>query len=172
MSIELALARIKLLLWTVLVKLPLAVIYVVIIADGLRYLIPPLGQKLWKIPLLTFLREYEAFYRLDLAPFMSIFILLAVWHFWDEILEILLVRQTAEGEWVPDNRALLVMTVGAVILGADVCLFYIGISQSSWGGTGFSVSALLATTAYLGVLIFVSYRSLDLRLSLRELCRE
>jgi hypothetical protein len=57
----------------------LGIIYVAVIAEGLRRLVPPLSQKLYKLlPGLGALKNYEATYRLDLAPFLSVIILMAV----------------------------------------------------------------------------------------------
>lgn len=158
--------RIRIVLWTVFIKIPLGVVYVSIIAEGLRILVPPLGQKLWKLPLLTFLRDYEETHRLDLAPVMSVFILIAVFVLWEQVLEIWLVRQEKGSAWLMDNKAILIVGLGSLVLGADICLFYVGVVQSGWGGVSFSFSALIATAAYLGVLVFVSLQSLTLRLDL------
>lgn len=165
-------ARLRIVLWFVFIKIPLGVVYVAIIAEGLRTLIPPLGQKLWKLPLLTFLRDYEETHRLDLAPVMSVFIFIAVCVLWEQVLEIWLVRQEKGSAWLLDNKAILMVSLGSLVLGADICLFYVGVVQSSWGGVSFSFSALLATAAYLGVLVFVSLQSLTLRLALNPRLEE
>jgi hypothetical protein len=52
--------------------------------------------------------------------------------------------------------------LGFVILGADILLFYVAMTYSGWGESEFSFSAFLATIAYVGVLIFVSYVSIRL----------
>jgi len=56
--------------------------YASLISDALRTQVPSLGQKLWKaVPGLSFLRDQEHFYRLDLAVGLSIFLLIAVWSY-------------------------------------------------------------------------------------------
>src|SRR5438128_129475 len=48
--------------WQVFTKGLLGVIYAAVIAEGLRQLVPTLGQKLYRLPGLGALRDYEATY--------------------------------------------------------------------------------------------------------------
>lgn len=163
-------AYFKLVAWMLLSKIPLGVLYISVMADGLRFLIPALSQKLYKIPGLSWMRDYEATYRLDLAPLFSLFLLLAVYWLWGKILRIWLFDPDDDDLGLPTaNPAavrLIVVSLGLVVLGADMLLFYISMTQASWGGSAFSFSALLATAAYVSVLIFVSLISVTLHQSL------
>jgi hypothetical protein len=171
---RLVLARLKYWAWEILTKGILGVIYISVIAEGLRRLVPALGQRLYRLPGLGALREYEATYRLDLAPFLAVFILIAVWYLWDEILQLWLRRECDDDEspWNRANHGLLIVSLGIVILGSDAVLFYIAMTQIGWQGAGFSFPALLATVAYLAVLIFVSFVSINLREAVNALSKE
>jgi len=162
------LAITKFVAWWILDMIGMGLIYVSVISEGLRTLIPSMGQKLWKIPGLGALKDYEGTYKLDLAPFMAVFIFIAVTYLWDEILELWLLRHPTDGPWKPDNQEMFVVGLGAVILGADIVLFYCGLTQMGWGGNSLSFSALVGTAAYVGILLFFTYVSINLRLQLRS----
>lgn len=152
-------------LWQLATKVILGAIYVGVISEGLRHLVPALAQKVYSLAGLSFLRDYEATYRLDLALFLSVFMLIAVWWLWEKILQLWLQAEDDFDDhgWNSDAHRRLIVTLGVVILGADACLFYVAVSQAGWSGTRFSVSALLATAAYLAILLFVSFVSIHLR---------
>ena len=149
-------------------------IYVAVIAQGFRHLVPALGQRLYKLPGLSFLYDYELTYRLDLAIFFAFFMLIAVWFLWARILRLWLEVEHPQDDvfnehgWNRDNNVRLTLALGFVILGADCCLFFVAITEISWGGSSFSVTALLATGAYLAVLIFVTYVSIALANRMEE----
>lgn len=167
-------ARLKYWAWQVVTKLILGVIYIAVISEGLRVIVPALGQKLYKLPGLGALRDYEGTHRLDLAHFLAIFVLFAVFYLWDRILELWLEsdEEFDDRGWNPEAHRRLVVVLGTVILGADACLFYVAMTQIGWRGTTFSFSALLATAAYLAVLIFVSFVSINLRKSITQLTKD
>lgn len=154
--------------WQLLTKCILGVIYVAIIADGLRYLFPAFGMKLWKLPFLSGLRNYEGTHRLDLAPFLAMFLMMAVFYFWFHLLRMYLreewdmPQESHEFGWSGQNHAYVLIGIGGSVLWADVVIFYIAVTQMGWGGARFSFTAIVATTAYVGVLMFVSYVSVVL----------
>lgn len=145
--------------WQAVSKLFLGVIYLAVISEGLRVLIPALGQKLYKLPGLSSLQDYEATHRLDLAPFFAVFLLVAVFVLWHRIVELWLSGEEFS-RLAKEHQ--LVVGMGCMILGADAVLFYLAMTQMTWGGGGLSFSALVATGAYVGVLIFVSWMSVIL----------
>jgi hypothetical protein len=165
-------SKVKAWLWK-LITLPfLALIYLVVISEGLRLLVPVLGLKLHKLPLPGFsaLRGFEGFYRLDMAHLFSVLLLWAVWYLWTVNLWILFAGPDffARTRWDPETYTKFVRGLGVVILGADAILFYVGMTQQMggmFGGGGLSLSALLATVAYVGVIIFVSFVSVNLERS-------
>jgi len=161
-------ARLKLLAWNVFTKPTLGLIYLAVISEGLRQLVPVLGQKLYKLPGLSFLQDYEVTYKLDLAPFFAVFLLIAVWHLWAKVLELWISRDREDLWWDSDSHKTLVRFLAVTILGADTFLFYSAVSQMGWSAT-LSLSALVATAAYVGVTIFVSYVSLCLRKDVERL---
>lgn len=144
--------------WQALTKFFMGVLYIAFISEGLRIVVPTLAMKLYKIPGCGWMKEYEAFYRLDLAPFIAFFLLLAVWFLWSKVLDLYL--QPGELLWNRENRMLI--NLAFVMLGADACLFYAAMTEMGWGGGGLSFSALFASAAYIGMVIFVTYVSLQL----------
>ncbi len=159
-------ARIKYWSWKTSSKILLGVVYFSIIAEGLRQIVPVLGQRLHKLPGLSFLQDYEATYRLDLAPIFAGFLLLAVWSLWASLLKIWLLDD--DSQQYSDSHKLLIATLGSTILSVDAYIFYAALSEYGWGGM-FSFSALIATAAYVGVLIFVLYVSHQLHEDLEQL---
>jgi len=166
-SVATVVAHAKYWLWKLFTIVILAPIYCSVIAEGLRMLVPALGQKLYKlaIPGFTMFGQYQETRRLDLAIFMAIFLLLAVWWLWEQVLLVFLSTDALfEGSgWNAANYTRVILILGVVILGADACLFYVSLVQMGWGATRLSVPALLTTAAYLAVIIFVSLVSLNLR---------
>lgn len=156
--------------WQMVTKPSLGVIYLSVISDGLRYLVPPLAQRLYKLPGLSVLQDYEETYRLDLAPFFAFFLLIAVWYLWEKLLQLWLGWDEAldGSEWNLEAYRRLISTLGVAIVGADACLFYVAMTQVGWRGMHFSFSALVATAAYVGVLIFVSLVTVNLRRALKN----
>ncbi len=163
---KLAMAYLKYYAWTVVTKIVLGIVYISIIREGLVSLIPALGQRVSKIPMLSFFDQYDNLFRLDLGFFFAIFLMIAVFYLWAKIIystfyENLRTRPL-DMKSLEDRRETLVRGLAAMILIADGCLFYFAMTQSTWGGSNFSFAALIATFAYLGVLIFVCLLSAEL----------
>ncbi|MCA9077358.1 MAG: hypothetical protein KDA93_20190 [Planctomycetaceae bacterium] len=159
-------ARIKYWTWKIFSKFLLGIVYFSIIAEGLRQIVPVLGQRLYKLPGLSSLQDYEATYRLDLAPIFAGFLLLAVWSLWASLLKIWLLDD--DSRRYSDSHKLLIATLGGTILTVDAYIFYAAMLEYGWGGS-FSFSALVATAAYVGVLIFVLYVSHQLQEDVNQL---
>ena len=160
-------AHAKYWLWKALTIIVLGPIYCSVIAEGLRMLVPALGQKLHKlaIPGFAMFGQYQETRRLDLAIFLALFLLIAVWWLWEQVLKVLLTTDIAfhDSGWNPDAYKRLVLILGVVVLVADAALFYISMVQLGWGGARFSLPSLLASAAYCAVIVFVSLVSLNLR---------
>ena len=173
MNFALSYAHLKWWAWFILTKAFLGVIYISVMADGLRTLIPALGQKLYQLPLLGELKHYEGTHRLDLAPFMAFLIAIAVFYLWERILSFWLGAEYDDGpHWDSEKEGELVLKLGYVLLGADILLFYSAMTAAGWGESVFSFSALLATISYIGVMIFVSYVSIRLNRDITILKKE
>ncbi len=162
------LACFKYWVWQLFTKSVLGLIYFSVIAEGLRQLVPVLGQRLYKLPLLASLKNYEATYRLDLAPFFALFLLISVWHLWGIVLKLWVLEYDLQQYSEPHRR--MVAALAITILGADTYLFYAAVSQMGWSSS-FSLPAIIATAAYLGVLVFVLYVSENLRHEVQKLER-
>jgi hypothetical protein len=169
-------ARVKAWLWDFAAKVILGVIYFAVISEGLRILIPPLGQKLYKLPIpfLAALEDDEVGHRLDLAHAFSLFLLIGVYALWSRVLRLYL--SAGEGfddsGWNSKNHRQLIVGMAAVLLGADAALFYIAMTELGWAGSGFSFTAIVATTCYIAVLIYVTFVSVTLHRKATTLSRE
>lgn len=147
-------------LWTVFTLLSIGIVYVTVVSEGLRQVVPTLGTKLHKLPLPLAhrLAGYSGWHQLDIAYFMAMILLIAVSWLWKAALRTYLGKDDhmVPRGWDADKYRKIVLILAVLLLGADACLFYYGVSQSGWGRK-FSFALLLATAAYIGVLIFVSF---------------
>lgn len=171
---ELFIARLKQLLW-ILLKVILGVIYVSVISDGLRILLPDLGKRLYKlpIPLLDQLEFDEIGHRLDLAHVFAVVMLLAVFFLWGWLLRTWLRPGEDEDDgWDHANSQRLVFVLAVVILGADSYLFYRALAEYDWGSEAVSVPCVVATVAYCAVQVFVSFVSVVLHQQVAKQLRE
>lgn len=146
-------------LFHVITKAALGVVYFAVIAEGLRVVMPALGMKLYKIPGLSVLQDFEGTFRLDLAHCLSIFLLIAVWMLWTKILEMWLECDESfqNSTWNATNHRRLIIVLGSVILFSDAFLFYVAVVELGWTGSSLSFTALVVTSAYLGVIISMTY---------------
>ncbi len=154
----------KLLAWELVTKGLLGIVYYVLIAEGMRQVLPVLGTKLSKIPGLGILNEYEGLHKLDLAHVLSIMVLLIAWILWRILLLAWLSHEPEQNEfgWKPRRHQELVTILGAVMLITDAALFYYAMADLSWNGSWFSITALFATAGYVTILIFVTFYSITL----------
>lgn len=160
--------------WQVVTKTSWLVIYIAVISEGLRYSVPPLAQKLYKIPGLSDLQDYELTHAMDMAQLLALFMAIAVCFLWEEILELRLQSEDTFDDhgWNSETHRQLIVGLGVVILGADACLFYVAMTQMGWQGTTLSIPALLATCAYIAVLVWVSFVTISLRQTISDLKKE
>jgi hypothetical protein len=150
--------------WKTLSMTLLAPVYVAIISEGFRLLIPAAGLKLSKIPFLSFFDDFDATHRLDVAHLMSLGLLGFVWFSWELLLVIWLGGEFDSFGFDPERYKKIVTVLGSTLVGSDACFFYLAVTNSSWGDSSiFSFSALLATAAYVAILVCVSFVSCLLR---------
>ena len=164
---KLLLARVCFWLWALLTKTIITTVYLAVISQGLRLVLPELGMKLYKIPGFSFMQHYKMTHRLDLAYVFALVPLVSAWVLWHFNLlaylapERFAAHATARG-WSAERMKSVVMTMGAIIITADSALFYCSFVLVSWGGSKFSAGALLATVAYITILGFVTFVSMYL----------
>jgi hypothetical protein len=147
------------------VKLVIGIGYVVVITEGLRMVVPALGIKLHKLPLLASLREFEGWHDLDLAPFAAILLFFFSSSIWCALLEVWLYDNSmlkASGRSA-DRYETCLMVLGSIILFSDACLFYRALTMAGWGGAVFSLTAFFCTLAYLAILVSVCVLSVNLK---------
>lgn len=160
-------AAVKLWIWNGLSIVVLGITYWAVISEGLRVLLPTLGQRLSKLPIpgFSYFGSFEATFRLDLAHGLSIFLFIAMWSLWGLILRYWLgsdLHFRNSGWEDPEAYKRIVLVLGVVILLADALLFYIAMTQMSWSGSNFSFVALIASAGYVAILVFVKLVSLNL----------
>jgi hypothetical protein len=166
--------------WTIAAKGMIALICTTIIAEGLRVMMPVLGIRMHRAPFLSFLKDYEATYRLDSATFVALGILLAVWAVWTAVLKKWLGGGTlfpksdeekSKEEQKEDRHARFIFVIACGLLCGDALLFYMGSAQMSWGG-GFSFSAVLVTAMYVGMSLYIAYVTANMKIEIEKLKEE
>lgn len=171
-DVELFLARVKYWAWYIITKICLGIVCIGIVSEGLRMFVPALGQKLYRLPGFGFLRNYEETHSLDIAPFLAFFFVISVWYLIEKMLKLWLPSDSIDRTdvlWNGEKEMKIVTAMACVLITVDCVLFYTAIARMRWGASMFSFSALLATLAYLSVLVFVSYVSAKLHGRVAEL---
>ena len=159
--------RLKYYCWLIFTKLILGVVYLSIIRDGFRFVLPALSMKLSRIPGFGFLDDFEFTYQLDLAAPMALFVLLAVFWLWDRALSMWLHGDDGPFD-IQDplfrvRREIVFYSLAVVVLTMDGILFYVSLVRSNWGATMISPPAVVATVLYTAVLVCVTLMTLELR---------
>lgn len=162
----------KKVIWDATMLSIIVFVYLAVISQGFRYVLPDLGMRLYKMPGLAFLQDYTATYRLDLAHLFAAVPLISSCVLWHLLLEIYL-WPTAFAErfqrWDLDRLKRAIVTMGVIVITGDACLFAAAFTLSGWGGSKFSAVAVLATLVYVTLLAFVTFISLYLAESIDNL---
>lgn len=139
--------------------------YIVIIAEGLAMVVPALGIKLYRMPFLGSLREYEGWHNLDLALPAAALLFLLSSSIWCTLLEVWMYDRSTEQVigLRSDRYEQCMFVVGGIILFADACLFYRAMTFVGWNGDLVSPSALLSTLGYVAVLVAMCVNSVNLK---------
>jgi hypothetical protein len=141
-----------------LAKLVLGAVYLGIVSEGTRRLIPSLGQKIFK--LVPWLDQID--HRIDAAHCFALFLLIGTWWSWRELL----------ATWLgikPYSRATTVtFPLANVFIIVDTIFFYNATAQWKWGGSNASFTTLLATAAWVAILIFATFIEIQLKEELRK----
>lgn len=156
-----------------LVKLIVGIGYVSLISEGLRMIVPTLCVKIHSLPFCAALRDYEETHALDLAPFVAAILFAFSSSLWSALLEAWLYDDAmlqATGR-CPERYRQCMLWLGGIILFADAALFYRAMTFTGWQGNIFSLSALLATLAYLAILLAVCLVSVNLKRGILSLKR-
>ncbi len=121
----LVLAWLKYILWQIVTKLVLVPIYLTVVAEGFRCVIPTLAA-----PVLGDDEE-----GVDRAMLFAAILLVAVWLLWERALLLWLNDDTEyeASSWSPENHRNLILILSVIILGVDGCLFFLGCSQLGLG---------------------------------------
>lgn len=171
----LIIARFKYYGWIVCSKAFLAIVYLALVREGLRNLIPTLGTKLSSLPGLAFLDDFTLTYRMDLASAMAVFVMLAVFWLWDRVLSLWLHGvDTAFESDDPSfrvRRELLYYVLALAVFISDALLFYWALVNSGWDRPAISFSAMIVTVVYSAILIFFALATIDLRQKLALVTR-
>lgn len=148
-----------------LIKLLVGFGYIAVITEGLRMVVPALGMKLYNMPFLGALKNYEGWHHLDLAPFAAVLLFCLSSAIWCALLEAWLYDDStlrASGR-CPVRYQQCMVVVGGVILFADACLFYRAMTMVGWSGRALSLPSLICTLAYLAVLVAVCMASVNVK---------
>lgn len=139
-------------------KLVLGAVYLGIVSEGARRLIPSLGQKIFK--LVPWLDQID--HRIDAAHCFALFLLIGTWWSWRQLLE----------TWLgikPYSRATTVIVpLAFTFIIVDTIFFYNATAQWKWGGSHVSFTTLLATAGWVAILIFVTFVGIQMKEELRK----
>ena len=140
----------------------IGIVYVALVSEGLRSLIPTFGQRLYRQPGLSFLRDYEGWHKFDLAHVMACILLVAVFSSWCINLRLWFAPHefVARTGWRLEAYRLVATVLSWAVLICDACLFYAAMSQgeSIWDAAKtISWSAILATLLYCAIIVFLSF---------------
>lgn len=156
-------------LCTLTMKFLLFVVYTSIIREGFTMFMPPTAQKLSRFPGASFLADYEATHKLDVAFVLSVVMLVAVFYFTQRALRFWLYGSGESPAKAYQLRQEYFIATGAIaLLTIDAVLFYTAVTTGSWGGGSFSLSAVLATAAYVLVLLFAAKSTVTMNHELNQ----
>jgi hypothetical protein len=159
-------AKLKYWIWTLFGKVVFALVYVGILSEGFRVLVPAMARKVYRLPFLGFLKQYTEFYKLDLAPIFALILMLAVFWLTGRMIKTWMVLRS---DYRLSQRERIDVCFGAPLFVLDALFFYFGASHLKWGSAGLDIWVLLATVTYSLVLLYVSYVSVTLHLAIEEL---
>lgn len=138
--------------------------YIAVIIEGLRMVVPALGTKLHRLPLLGALKDYEFWHDLDMAPFVAAVLFTFSNWIWCQLLEAWLYEDAPLYASDRSERVQqCLMLLGGIILFADACLFYRAMTLVAWGTQTWSLTSLMSTLAYLAVLVCLCMQSVNLK---------
>ena len=172
---DLVWARCKQIAWTVVTKIPLALVYFVFISEGIRRLAPEMATKLHKLPIpfLVHLEDYESTYELDVAHVAAELLLILSFVSWYFLLSWILKEDLKERirkwNWTMKWVERVLITGAVVIIVGDMGLFYESFSHSIFGRSSFSAKSFIATLVYALILVIVNFVSLYLAQCSREI---
>ena len=148
-----------------------ALVYFAVISEGLRVVAAATTFKLHKLPIPSFasLADFEEGSRLDVAHFLALALLLAVWYFGEKAIQLWLRPGEVEEGYDYDNYRRLVTTLAAMAIGGDAVCFYVAVTEMGWGSSSFSFTGIVATMTYISVLLFVSLVSVNLKKKINDI---
>ena len=152
-------------IWTISTKLVVIIICQEVVASGIVSLFPEMGKRLWKVPFFAFLNDFEATHRITLAHCFSIIPVISTFILWSLLLSIYLATASFDEKFKRfhlDRCKQVILIIGTVVIVSDAGMFCAAFSRSSWGGSKFSATAILATALYVASIAFVSLVSLFL----------
>ena len=152
-------------LWTIGTKCLVILICEEVVTSGIIYLFPDMGKRLWKVAFLAFLNDYEATHRITLAHCFVIVPVISTFMLWSLMFQIYLAADRFDEKFKRfqlDRSKQVILIIGVIVIAADAGMFCASFSMSSWGGSQFSATAVLATALYVATIAFVSLVSLFL----------
>lgn len=159
--------QVRAVLWTLVSKPLLGLIVFPISSEGARLILPSLSKPLSSLPALGALADFEATYQIDLAHCFALGLMMAAFTMSGHLIAIRLELQIAARYSSREAKGFIV-GLGLLVLMTDLALFYLGVQETQWGGAGLAPEPLLASLAYIGVVLFTSYVSQTLHERIEE----
>lgn len=163
-------AFVRLASWYIITIPVMVLLYVAMIAEGIRLKFPFTAIPFYKIKgMPKGLEQFDYLHRVDLALPASIGLLFLVWAFWEHILKLWVVPQDfhVRPRQKPEAYKRVVVILGVALLLFDSYMFYSAMTFMGWGGK-FSATALLATIGYAAALISTALITINLRQDLND----
>jgi hypothetical protein len=133
------------------------------VAEGWHILAPICSSKLAKIPVLGFIAGgLPGLEKATLGQMYAFLTVLGVAWFWSQMLKSN-IDPLGERDFDVEAYKKVVMTVGAVLVGADMILFVLGVSALSWGKAGFNPAIVLMAVIMVALSVFGCLVSLRLK---------
>lgn len=159
---ELFRARLRFWMWEFFCKVCLSILYMNLIADGAAKFAPVFAVKLAKV--LPSVLGLQVSNRYTLGHVAASIFLVFVWVAWHMALSIWMPFDTDReaDEWRPKWYSDVIASIAVVLMVGDCALFYYSLVQTTWSGTVFSLSALIATAVYAAILMFAVHVSREI----------
>lgn len=165
---------VKLVGWCIVTIPVMVLLYVTMIAEGIRIKFSFWATPIYKIKgMPKAFEQFDYLHRLDLALPASIGLLCLVWLSWDQLLQLWIVPADfhIRPRQKPEVYKRIIVSVALTLLLFDAYMFYSAMSFMGWGGK-FSPTALLATIGYAVALIAVATITINLRQDVRDSIEE
>ena len=169
-------AWLKYKVWFGFSKVGLGLAYVTMTAEGLAMIWPSAGMKMSRLPLFHWMANHPSMYRFTVAGvIVAPMVYIGSVYLWDRMLRLwlygdqsVLPNSASDAAKYEPRKEKFFSGLAMILLSSEAFLFYISQTYSTFGGSKFSFTALVVTAMYIGLLVFATISTLELRNSLKQ----